>query len=126
MKKLLFIPFFFLIFEVSAQNVVSKQTPVSQISVDETNSVVLPAMPLKEISDEELLILSRKKRTVIQTSSSVEETTIVNLTGTLKPLSSEELEKLSQQKKEVIILNDSVKSDQPVIIELKAKLIPVE
>jgi hypothetical protein len=127
MKKFLFIPFLFLIFEVSAQKLVSKQSPLSDFTIEKTNVIVLPPMPLREISDEELIILSQKKGKVVQPLD-IEETTAktVNLTGTLIPVSSEEIEQLSKQKKKVIIEAENEKVNQPAYIELKAKLIPVE
>ena len=127
MKKFLFIPFLFLIFEVSAQKLVSKQSPLSDFTIEETNVIVLLPMPLREISDEELIIFSQKKEKVVQPLD-IEETTAktVNLTGTLISVSSEEIEQLSKQKKKVIIEAENEKVNQPAYKELKAKLIPVE
>jgi rRNA pseudouridine-1189 N-methylase Emg1 (Nep1/Mra1 family) len=127
MKKFLFIPFLFLIFEVSAQKLVSKQSPLTDFTIEETNVIVLPPMPLREILNEELIILSQKKGKVVQPSD-IEETTAktVQLTSTLIPVSSEEIEQLSKQKKKVIIETENEKVNQPAYIELKAKLIPIE
>jgi hypothetical protein len=123
MMKYLFIPFILIAFSTYAQNDISKQSTKTDIVLNEINTITLDPIPLKRITDEDIMILSTKKVITILTTLN-EETKMVNLTNSLQHIDSKEFDRMSKHRKEVIVLKDI--ETVPIVIELKAKLITME